>query len=227
LFLLQIKPPKTIKMKRAAMLTLLLSFVTVCFCQQPNSEAKRSSVKKFYLQGGAGAASSTGASVDFGLQAILKSNWTVGISYKLLEMDPKSLPANYEPGVTLLIFFPVYDDMPSNDLGIFSLTAGKYFETGRKTWLTAEAGLSFANGQQFTFTSQPVTTELLHVSSNYSFQEEDKTGFGGMLKADFNWAVLPYVGLGVSAFANFNSVQAAAGFEIKLLLGWLNTKRQH
>lgn len=209
------------------MLTLLLSFIAVCFCQQTNNETKKSSIKKFYLQAGAGASSSTGASLDFGVQAILKSNWTVGISYKLLQMDPKNLPANYEPGVTFLIFFPVYDDMPLNDLGVFSLTAGKYFEAGRKTWFTAEAGLSFVNGQQFKFTSQPVITELFYVSSNYSFQEEDKTGFGGMLKADFNWAVLPYVGLGASAFANFNSVQSAAGFEVKLLFGWLNTKRKH
>jgi hypothetical protein len=213
-------------MKKVTMLTLLLSFLTVCFCQQTNTEAKKSSIKKFYLQVGAGATSSIGASLDFGLQAITKSNWTVGISYKLLEMDPKNLPANYEPGVTLLIFFPVYDDMPSNDMNVFSLTAGKYFETGRKTWFTAEAGLSFVDGQQFKFTSQPVTTEFLYVSSNYSFQEESKSGFGGMVKADFNWAVLPYVGLGASAFANFNSVQSAAGFEVKLLLGRMNTKRK-
>lgn len=217
---------KTIKMKKVIMLTLLLSFVTVSFCQQTN-EAKKSSIKKFYLQAGAGATSANGASIDIGLQAILKSNWTVGISYKILEMDPKNLPANYEPGVTFLIFFPVYDDMPANDLGVFSLTAGKYFETGRKTWFTAEAGLSFVNGQQFKFTSQPVISEIFYVSSNYSFQEEDKTGFGGMLKADFNWAVLPYVGLGAGAFVDFNSVQTAAGFEVKLLLGGLNTKRKH
>ena len=214
-------------MKRVIISNMLLSFITVCFCQQTNTDEKKSSIKKFYLQAGAGPTSSNGASLDFGLQAILKSNWTVGISYKHLEMDPKNLPANYEPDVTFLIFIPVYDDMPSDDLGVFSLTAGKYFETGRKTWFSAEAGLSFVNGQQFTFTPQPVVTELFYISSNYSFKEEDKTGFGGMLKVDFNWAVLPYVGLGAGAFANFNSVQSAAGFEIRLLLGWLNTKRKH
>ena len=193
-------------MKKVIILTLLLSFVTISFCQQTSSEAKESSLKKFYLQAGTGFASSNGVALDFGIQAILKSNWTVSISYKLIEMDPKNLPDNYE-----------------QDL----LTIGKYFETGRKTWFTTEAGLSLVNGQKMTFTSQTVTSDFFHKSSNYSVEKENKTGFGGVLKADFNWAVLPYVGLGAGVFANFNSVQSAAGCEVKLLLGWLNTKRKH
>jgi len=135
------------------------------------------------------------------------------------------LPDDYECGFTLLLF-PVYDEFPYNEMDVFSLTVGKYFETARKTWFTAEAGLSFVNRQKMKFASQPVITEFLYWSSNYSVQKENKTGFGAMLKADFNWAVLPYVGLGAGAYANFNSVQSAAGFEVKLLLGWLNTKRK-
>lgn len=218
---------KTINMKKVIILTLLLSFVTISFCQQTSSEAKESSLKKFYLQAGTGFASSNGVALDFGIQAILKSNWTAGISYKLIEMDPKNLPDNYEQGVTYIFFFPVYDEFPYNHMDVFSLTIGKYFETGRKTWFTTEAGLSLVNGQKMTFTSQTVTSDFFHKSSNYSVQKENKTGFGGVLKADFNWAVLPYVGLGAGVFANFNSVQSAAGCEVKLLLGWLNTKRKH
>ena len=111
-------------------------------------------------------------------------------------------------------------------MDILSLTIGKYFETGRKTWFTTEAGLSFVNGQKIEFTSQPVVTELLYVSSNYDYKKDKKTGFGGVLKADFNWSFLPFEGLGTGVFANFNSLQSAVGFELKLLLGKLNTKRK-
>ena len=214
-------------MKKAIILNLLLSFVTVSFCQQSNNEAKQTSIKKFYLQAGAGVTSSDGASLDFGIQAILKSDWTIGISYKSMEMKPKNLPSNYERGVFYALIFPIYDEWPYNKMDIISITLGKYFETGRKTWVTAEGGLSFANGQKIKFTSQPVVTELLYVSSNYSYKREDKTGFGAMLKADFNWAVLPFAGLGASVFASINSVQSPLGFELKLICGWLNTKRKH
>lgn len=214
-------------MKKNIILTLLLAFATTSFCQQSNDQAKQKSTKKFYLQAGTGFTSSNGASIDLGIQAILKSNWTIGFTYKFIQMDPKNLPANYEPGYTIIIIIPVYDDIPLNEMDVFSLTVGRYFETGRKTWFTAEAGLSLVNGQEMKFTSQPVVAGIFYKSSNYSFQKESKTGFGGLLKADFNWAFLPFAGLGTGAFANFNSLQPAVGFEVKLLLGWMNTKRKH
>ena len=205
---------------------MLFFFGINSFCQQKSVEAKQKSIKKFYLQLGTAATGSNGTTIDIGVQAIIKNKWTAAISYQLIQIDPKNLPGNYERGVTYLLFFPVYDDMPSNDMGVFSLTLGKYFKAGRKTWFTTEAGLSHVSGQKMKFTSQPVITELFYVPSNYSFQKDDKTGFGGMLKADFNWAFLPYVGFGAGAFANLNSVQSAVGFEVKFLFGHLNTKRK-
>lgn len=218
---------KTFTMKKATILTMLFFFGTISFCQQTSNEAKQSAIKKFYLQGGTGITSSGGISLDFGLQAVLKSNWTASISYKLVEIEPRNLPDTYQRGYTLLLVFPLYDEFPYNEMDVFSLAVGKYFETGRKTRFTAEAGLSFVNGQTMKFTSQPVISEILYVSSNYSVQKENKTGFGGVVKADFNWALLPFAGLGTGVFANFNSVQSAIGFEVKLLVGKLNKKRKH
>ena len=217
---------KTISMKKVITLTLLLAFVTVSFCQDTNNDAKKSSIKKIYLQVGTGGGSSNSISLDFGIQAVLKNNLTASISYKIVEMNPKNLPDDYEPGVTYFIF-PFPDELPHNDLSIYSLTLGKYFKTGRKTWFTMEGGLSLVTGQKMEFTSQPVVSDYFYESSNYSVKSEDKTGFGAMLKTDFNWAVLPYVGLGAGVFANLNSLQSPVGFEIKLLCGWLNTKRKH
>ena len=193
---------KTFRMKKAIILTLLLSFVTISFCQQTNVDIKHSSIKKIYLQAGTGLTSSKGGSIDFGIQAILKNNWTASISYKLVEMEPKNLPADYEPAFD----FPFTDPLPANDMKVFNFTVGKYFETGRKTWFTTEAGLSVVSGQELKFTSQPIDQGFLYWSSNYSVQKENRTTIGGVLKADFNWAFLPFVGLGAGVFANFNSI---------------------
>ena len=213
-------------MKKITISTLLVFFGIISFCQQTNTEGKKSAVKKIYLQAGTGPTSSNGALIDFGVQAILKSNWTISISYQVIEMNPKNLPDDYERGVTYIIF-PFYDEMPSNDMCAFSFTAGKYFQTGRKTWFTMEAGLSLAAGQKFNFTPQPVIHDIFYTSSNYNDQKENLTTVGAVLKADFNWAFLPFMGVGAGVFANFNSIQSPLGFEVKFLLGRMNTKQKH
>jgi len=40
-----------------------------------------------------------------------------------------------------------------------------------------------------------------------------------MLRADYNWAFLPFMGLGTGVFANFNSIQSPIGLQVKLMLG--------
>jgi len=211
-------------MKKTITSILLLFFATTIFCQQTNDEIKTSSTKKFYLQAGAGVATAGGVSYDFGIQAVLKSDWTISASYKKVEMKAKNLPNDYERGYAILILFPIYDEWPLNKMNVFNFTLGKYIETGKKTWITAEGGLSVVSGQKLTFASQTQDVRIFYVSSNYSYQKESKTGFGAILKSDFNWAILPFAGLGVSVYADLNSLQSPLGFEIKFICGNL---RQH
>ncbi len=205
---------------------LFLFFATIIFCQQTNDEIKTSSTKKFYLQAGAGVATAGGVSYDFGIQAVLKSDWTVSASYKRVEMKAKNLPNDYERGVVYLLLFPIYDEWPLNKMNVFNFTLGKYIETGKKTWITAEGGLSVVSGQKLTFASQTQDVQLFYVSSNYSYQKESKTGFGAILKSDFNWAILPFAGLGAGVYADLNSLQSPLGFEIKFICGNLRKHKK-
>ena len=214
-------------MKKTITSILLLFFAATLFCQQTNDEIKTSSTKKFYLQAGAGVATSGGASYDFGIQAVLKSDWTVSASYKRVEMKPKNLPDNYERGYVVVILFPIYDEWPLNKMDAFNFTLGKYIETGKKTWITAEGGLSLVGGQKLTFDPKAQDVQILSVSSNYSYQKESKTGFGVILKSDFNWAILPFAGLGAGVFADFNSLQSPLGFELKLICGNLRKHKEN
>lgn len=214
-------------MKKATILFLSFFLGTTIFCQQKNEEAiKTSSTKKFYLQAGAGVATAGGVSYDFGIQAVLKSDWTVSVSYKKVEMKAKNLPNDYERGFAVLILFPIYDEWPLNKMNVFNFTLGKYIETGKKTWITAEGGLSVVSGQKFTFASQPVDAQIFYFSSNYSYQKESKTGFGAILKSDFNWAILPFAGLGASVYADLNSLQSPLGFELKFICGNLRKHKK-
>jgi hypothetical protein len=218
-----------IKTKSLIQTTFLL-LLSCLLCFGIYGQTKETSVKKIYLQLGAGSGNQNGTFSEFGIQAILKNNWVTTFSYHNMEIDPKNLPANYEPGYTVVLIFPIPDGYPDTKMNIYSLTGGKCFKAGRKIWFTTEAGFSIVNGEKMSFTPQPVEESYwligYSVTSNYSVKKEKKTTIGGMLKADFNWAFLPYVGLGAGVFANFNSIQSPVGYQLKLTCGWMNSKKK-
>jgi hypothetical protein len=209
-------------MKRLLVL-LITSLATVTLFAQ----TKPTAFKKFYMDFGTGPASHNGSLVSIGARGVLKNNWTASLSFYSLNMDPKNLPSNYKQGYTLLLIFPVMDPMPSVKMNVFNFTGGRFFQLGRKTWITTEAGLSIGTGETMNFTSQPIEDDFFYVSSNYSTQKKSQTTIGGMLRTDFNWAFTPYAGLSVGAFGNLNSIQSPVGMEIKLIAGWLNTKKRN
>lgn len=196
------------------------------------AQKKEAAVKKIYLQGAAGANTIDGGHGEIGLQAIFNNKWSATISYHSLWMDPKNLPSDYTPGTgTVFFFIPYYDDVIL-DMELFSLTAGKYFPTGKKSWITTEGGLSIVKGQTASFQRTPVTTidpigiifGSTGTSSNYNATIENKTSVGAMIRADYNWAFSRFFGLGAGVFANFNSIQSPVGFNLKLTMGWMRAK---
>lgn len=206
-------------MKQTIVATLLLLFSTMAFAQK-NETAET----KLYAQLAAGGSNHNGLVSEIGLQAIIQKRWVTTLSYQNIEVDPKNLPGDYKQGYTLLFF---YDVFPATQMDVFSLTGGRFFEMGRTTWFTLEGGLSLISGEKISFTTQPVITDgFFYTSSNYAINQEKATTVGGLLKADFNWALLPYLGLGAGAFANFNSIQSPVGGQIKLMIGWMNTKKK-
>lgn len=201
---------------------LISSLATISLTAQN----KPTGIPKFYVDGGIGGASHNGVFATLGGTAVLKNNWLASISYYNLDMNPKNLPSDYQQGQTIIIIFPFPDEMPSVKMSVVNFTGGKLFPLGRKTWITAEAGLSFVSGEKFQFTPQKVEGDLFYMSANYSAQKTRQNTVGGILRTNFNWAFTPYVGLSVGGFANFNSIQSPVGFEIKLIAGWLNTKKK-
>lgn len=185
---------------------------------------------KLYLQGGAGGGSYQSSNFDIGLKAVFNKKWSMTLAYKGLEMTPKNQPSDYEPETGYVLFLPFTYEV-TTDMSIVSVTGGRYFSTGRNTWVTTEAGLSYISGEKVSYKKQPqVTTSTIlggSTSSNYETAKTNKSGVGVMLQADFTWGFASFAGLGVNAYANVNSVQSPVGFEIKLLAGKMGrTKKQ-
>jgi hypothetical protein len=200
-------------------LLLLLSFPAL-------SQANNTTLQKWYLDFGGGSASHAGALGTVGLRTILSNNWSFGLSYDNVSMDPKNLPADYRPGVFLLLILPISEGNPSVDVNIFSVTAGKFIPASRRVWFTTDAGFSLVRGTTFQFQPNKDRGGLLDFPSNYTYTEERKTAIGGLLKAEVTWAFSSFVGLSAGVFASINGIQSPVGTTLKLVLGRLNTSKQ-
>lgn len=196
------------------------------------AQKNESAIKKVYLRAGAGGNTIAGDNAEIGLQTIINNKWSATISYHSLTMEPKNLPSDYKPGTGTILFFIPYSDEVIVNMDLFSLTAGKYFQTGKKSWITTEAGLSIVNGEVASF--QPTTSGSVDAlgllfgytgtTSNYNTTIENKTSIGAMIRADYNWAFSRFFGLGAGVFANFNSIQSPIGFNLKLTMGMMRKK---
>lgn len=195
------------------------------------AQKKESAIKKIYLQAGAGGNTLDGDHGELSLQTVFNNKWSATISYHSLSMKPKNLPSDYKPGTGTVLFIP-YSDNATVNMNLFSLTAGKYFQTGKKSWVTTEAGLSIVNGETASFQPTASTTVgpygillgITGTTSNYNTTIENKSSIGAMIRADYNWAFSRFFGLGAGVFANFNSIQSPVGFNLKLTMGWMGRK---
>jgi hypothetical protein len=211
--------------KKTGISLFLISMVLVP-AHSLKAQTKDFGLKKIYLQGGTGIVTNSYSNNNLGLQAIINNKWSTTFSYHSFSQKPGNLPADYQPETGSVFFIPFTNDIKL-DMNIFSLTAGKYFQLGKNTWLTMEGGLSLVNGQKATFTpaNQSFSTFLFlttNTTSNYQYTVESKTAMGEMVRADFNWAFTSFMGLGAGVFCNFNPIQSPFGFQINLILGGMN-----
>jgi hypothetical protein len=181
-------------------------------------------IQKLYAEFGAGGVSNKGEFASVGVQAVWKNDWVTSFSFYTINMEPKNLPVNYDPGYTIILFFPIPNAMPNVDMRIYSLTAGRYLKAGRNTWFTTNAGLSIVNANQLEFSRRMDDPSwnfgfFGEEMSNYTYTEKNKNSIGAMVNADFNWAFASFGGISVGAFANFNSIQSPVGYNVKLIIG--------
>ena len=220
-----------IKTNSSSQITFCL-LLSILLCSIGYSQPKSKALNKIYLQAAAGGASRSGFVSELGVQSVFKNKWVATISYHNIDMEPKNLPKDFDPGYLIVLFIPIPGETPSVDMNLISLTMGRYFKGGRNTWFTTEAGLSVVNGKKISFSrnkegsSTWVFPLFGETPSNYVFTEEKKSTIGAMFKADVNWAFASFAGLGAGVFANFNSIQSPVGFHIKVIVGKMNREKR-
>ena len=124
------------------------SFIIFLLFSFFNATAQNSkSLSKIYLEGGAGGGNYKSSTADLSVKMIMKNKWSMNLSYKYLEMDPKNMPSDYIAETGYVFFIP-YTYSVTSDMQIVSLTAGKYLKLGRNTWSTMESGLSYVKGEK-------------------------------------------------------------------------------
>ncbi len=172
-------------------------------------------LQKIYGEAGLGSTTYSGGVGILGIRTVLSNQWTFGLSYQGIGMDPKNQPADFKPDIAL--FFPIY---PSVDMDIFSLTAGKFLQAGRRFWFTTDAGLSLVSANEYRYTRRPPAGAIIDAfTSNYSYTEERRSGLGALLKAEAHWGFSRFMGFSAGAFTCINSVQTPVGWTLKLLVG--------
>jgi hypothetical protein len=211
----------------ALIITSTIIFLSSALIAQEN----KSFFTKSYLQLMAGKTGPAGSASSIGFQAVTKNNWIFSIEKQNLKYTSANLPSNYQPSEGVVLFVvPTGDQTPKDKFSAINITGGKLFNTGKKTWITTEAGVSFYKADVLKFTPAAQTSSdgillfmgIYEQSSNYNTIPETKKGVGGLLKCDFNWAFSSITGLGLSTFANINSVKSKLGVELKFTVGWMN-----
>jgi hypothetical protein len=219
-------------MKKIILPACILALISPSYL---NAQQKEFILKKIYIEQGAGTISKNGSFVNFGVEAVHNKKWLTSVSYYEMSMQPRNLPANYNPPNSSFLWVPIPGEIPTIDMKIVTLTIGKFVAGGRKVWLTSEAGLSFVNGEKATFKPASINQSnndplawigIITTPGNYSMTKEKKRVAGGVLKADFNWAFSPFFGVGAGVVANLNSIQSSFCYEIKLIGGWFNIPKK-
>jgi hypothetical protein len=189
-----------------------------------------SAVSKAYLEGAVGFGSYEGGVSGFGAKMVLNNKWIVGITYMGMTMTPKNKPSDYVPETGLAVFFPYTIDA-GVDMTMLNFTFGRYFGLSRTIWATTGGGISFVRGDKVTFTpQQQVTTGIfpaVDVSSNYGTTSERVSSVGLILEADINWAFASFMGLGIGAHANINSIQSPVWADLKLMVGRMGRPKKN
>lgn len=214
----------------------ILIFSPLCsfFSETIYAQKENPVISKMYLQTGGGATSYEGVNGDILFKTIIKNKWSASVSYTSAIMKPENQPEDYQAESGVVFFLIPYRNEVQSKLNLVSATFGKYIPVGKKCWFTAEAGISFVDGERINYQPAPRQSSdpiwlifgMQSTSSNYITSVEKVNSIGGMLRADFNYAAAPFLGLGAGVFTSLNSIQSPVGFQFTISLGWMNTGRR-
>lgn len=179
-----------------------------------------------------------GSGTEAGISLVVRNKLSISFSRHAMNINPSNLPGDFEPGHKdgVAFFFPYSgpDLDPSVNCEIYSLTIGRHFPLGKKSWFQLEGGPSFITGDKASFRKQSVTSGYTnyflgydnYTTSNYTMTTERKQGLGLLMRADIQHAISRHIAIGFTIAAETSSVQSPVFMEIRMLGGHLGLPKK-
>src|SRR5687768_18546398 len=109
-----------IKTDSSSQATLCFLF-SILLCAVGYSQPKSKALNKIYLQAAAGGASRSGFVGELAIQTVFRNKWVATISYHNIDMEPKNLPEDFDPGNIIIFLIPIPGETPSVDMNLVAL----------------------------------------------------------------------------------------------------------
>src|SRR5215213_6789673 len=100
------------KIKTDNAITTLCLLFSILLSSVSYSQATGKELTKIYLQGAVGGASHSGFVSELSVQGVIKNNWVASLSYHNIDMEPKNLPDDFEPGMAIAFLIPIPGEKP-------------------------------------------------------------------------------------------------------------------
>ena len=222
--------------QRSLLAIIILSHVFLISYSQPISPVSKlyanlsGVIKPQRVQMGGGG--------ELGLTLVIRNKLSISLSNHNMDINPSNLPGDFEPGHSegMALFFPYSgpDLNPSINCKIYSLTMGRYFSLGKRSWFQLEGGPSFISGEKAKFKKQAVTSGYYnyllgyesYTRSNYTMTRERKQGLGALMRADIQHAVSRNLALGFTLATEISSVQSPLFMEVRMLTGYFGLPKK-
>lgn len=181
---------------------------------------------------------SDGTGGELGFSVVVRNKWSFTFSFHDLTMNPSNLPKDFDPGYSegfaLILPYSGPDLDPNISCKLYSITMGRYYPLGKRSWFQLEGGPSFVSSYKTSFTSQPVTSGSVnyligyenYTTSNYTMKKEKKSGMGLLLRADIQQAISRHLAMGVSFHSCLSGIQSPLFFEVRMLGGHFGIPRK-
>ena len=177
-----------------------------------------------YLHYGWGLGAGTHFSIDFSLQYISRSSYSISLLGRAQFRKARDIPDDFRSGLAHLFL------KPQDELKEYGFAVGKVWKIpNKKMRLHLRAGPVYVNHVKkvnFTQLDNAGGAIFLPIAPNYTWQEEERNTVGLTLNPTVEFLFNNILGLSTGLFANINNLQSSIGIGCSLILGRIAEKNR-
>ena len=201
-------------------LVLILTFLVVGF----SAKAQFAENHSLYLGTGFSVGNFDGA--DLNINYASQRKWSAQFGIKSVSREAENKPLDYSGGFFSAITLGLGN--PKDEITSYQFLGGKMILLGDKKVSTR---LNLLTGPSFNQIRRSVNFQRTNESgifgATYTFDRDQSSGFGWMVKPSLELTFGKVFGLGFNPYLHFNSADFAYGFDFQILIGILQPSKQY